>query len=55
MMTIPLRLKFTRKPAIPTMKKKTKMIQPYQRVRIIEAETTSYPRSPKTTKKRCVK
>jgi hypothetical protein len=50
MMTIPPRLKFTRKLVILTMKKKTKMIQPYQRARTIEAETASCQRSPKTTK-----
>jgi len=50
--TIPPRLKFTRKPAILTikMKTKTKMIQPYQRARIIEAETTSCQRPLRTTK-----
>jgi len=42
MMTIRPRLKFKKKPMIQTikMKTKTKMIQPYQRARIIEAETT---------------
>ena len=54
MMTILPRLKFTRKPVILTMKKKMKMIQPYQRARTFEAETTSCQRSPKTTKRRCL-
>jgi len=53
-MTIPPRLKFTNKPAILKTKTKTKMIQPYQRARLIEAETTYCQRSPKTTKRRCL-
>jgi len=51
--TIPSRLKFTRKPAGLTMKTKTKMIQPSQKLKIISAETTSCQRSPRTTKRRC--
>jgi len=53
-MRILLRLKFMRKPVILMMKKKTKMIQPYQRARTIKAETTSCQRPPKTTKRRCL-
>jgi len=55
-MTMWLRLKFTKKPAIKTikLKTKTKMIQPYQRARIIEAETTFCQTSPKTTNRRCL-
>jgi len=52
--TLPSRLKFTRKPAILTMKTKTKMIQPSQKLRIIAAEATSCQRSPRTTKRRCL-
>jgi len=49
-------LKFKKKSAILTMKMKTMMnlIQPYQRARIIAAETTSCQRSPKMTKRRCL-
>jgi hypothetical protein len=56
MMTIPPRLKFTRKPVILMMKMntKTKIIQPYQSARIIEAEKTTCQRSPTTTKRRCL-
>jgi hypothetical protein len=54
--TIPSRLKFTRKPAILTMKMKTKtktkleIIQPFQKLRIIAAEMTSCQRPPRMTK-----
>jgi hypothetical protein len=50
----PPRPKLTRNPAILTMTKKTKIIQPYQRARIIKAETTSCQRSPKMPKRRCL-
>jgi hypothetical protein len=53
MMKLPPRLRSTRKPKIQMMKMKTKtkMIEPYQRVRIIEAETIFCERSLKTTKR----
>jgi hypothetical protein len=51
-MTIPPRLKFMKIRMILMMKIKTKkkMIEPYNRVRIIKAEMTSCQRSLKTTK-----
>jgi len=49
--TIPSRLKFTRKPAILTMKTKTKVIESSQKLRRIAAGTTSCQRSPRTTNK----
>jgi len=56
MLMNPPRLKFKKKPMILEMKTqtKTKIIQPYQRARINEAEMTSYRRSPKMTKRRCL-
>jgi hypothetical protein len=51
-MTIPPRLKFMKNRMILMMKikMKKKMIEPYNRVRIIEAEIISCQRSLKTTK-----
>jgi len=56
--TLPPRLKFTKKPAILPMKiktkTKTKIIQRFQKSRIIVAEMTSCQRSRRTTKRRCL-